>query len=483
MSRLKTAAVVLLVALLAVDILAANALVAADRTVLNAGFVTTTLEEENAYEQAEPIVLDQFPTDELGGDNESPPLPVDPQVIAAEAIDAAYLQSQIEPNIERLYDYLHGRTDELELFVDLEPVKSSIADAVEAELTEAEPVELLETVAGEGQDLTVEAGGFTVDFVRVAEMSEDESVFRDERAELRDSIRERVLDQAVDEAFAQASNDELLALVIDDYDPDAYTEAEKEQMVTDQESEIRTAIRDRIESERGEQIDAEVEQRLAENRETIRSNVTATVNESLADVDPAVAEPVTDLALVAVDGYVADISHDEFSSEFDAAVDDLAAGIATVIEEELDEQAPDRIDLTEELDPSAEQQLEEARRAVGLVDLLTKVLPVVGLVLVGLVYLVSRSVSTTAMGVGVGLAIGGLPTLVGASQIQPRLQSMLGGDLPAGFEALLLGIAGQVTDAIFLQSAVVVGLGVVLFVAGLGLKWGVIERIRGGETN
>lgn len=93
-SRLTTAAVVLLVALLAVDILAANALVAADRTVLNAGFVTTTLEEENAYAQAEPIVLDQLPTEDLGGD-----LPAGFEAlllgIAGQVTDAVFLQSAV----------------------------------------------------------------------------------------------------------------------------------------------------------------------------------------------------------------------------------------------------------------------------------------------------------------------------------------------------------------------------------------------------
>lgn len=53
MSWLKTTFLVLLVALLAVDLAAANAVVAADRTLLNPDFVTITLEEENPYEQAD----------------------------------------------------------------------------------------------------------------------------------------------------------------------------------------------------------------------------------------------------------------------------------------------------------------------------------------------------------------------------------------------------------------------------------------------
>lgn len=475
MSRLRTAGIVLLVTVLAINIFAANAAVALDRTVLNPGFVTSTLEEENAYEHAEPIVVDQLTTDIGSGENDTPPLPIDPEAVASEAVDSAYLQSQIEPNIERTYAYLHGNADELELVIELEPMKTAIGDAVEADLTEAGAVELLRTVAGEGQDLTVETEGLTIDLVTVAEMAEDESVFQAEREELRDTVRERVLDQAVDDAFAQASNDERLSLVIDDYDPDEYTESEKEQMVEDREPEIRAAIRDRIEAERGDEIDAEVEQRLAENRDAIRANVSAAVTENLGDTDPAVAEPVTELALVAVDGYVTDVSHDEFSAEFEAAVDDLAAGIGTVIEGELDSEVPDRVDLADDLDSSATQSLEQARQVVGIIDLLAIGLPILGVCLIVLVYFASRSVAVTAMGGGAGLAIGGLPGLLGASQVQPQLQALLGDGMPAGFQELLLAISGAVANAVLVQSGAVVGVGVIAFGAGLALQYDLVE--------
>jgi hypothetical protein len=484
MSRLRTAGIVLLVAVLAVDILAASALVAVDRTVLNPSFVTTSLEEENAYQHAEPIVLAQLAPEELEGTgNETPPLPIDPQVVAEEAVDPEYPQSQLEPNIERTYAYLHGNADELELIIELEPAKSAIVDTVEAELIEMGAVELFRTVAGEGNDLSVEAEGITIDLVTVAEMAADESAFQAERAELRDAIRQRILEQAVDEAFTEASHDQLLELVIEGYNPDDYTEEEKQQLVEDNEAEIRTALRDLIEAERGDEIDAEVERQLAETREAIRSNVSGTVNEKLGDADPAIAEPVTELTLVAVDGYVADISHDEFSSGFDSAVEDLAAGVATVIEAELDEQVPDRVDLTDQLDSAAVDDLEQARQVVGIIDLLAVLLPIVGVGLIGLLYFVYRSVTVTAMGGGLGLTIGGLPTLVGASQVEPQLRNALGGaGLPPGFRELLLAITGQVANAVLVQSGLVVGVGTVAFGAGLALHLGVLELPSMGDS-
>ncbi|MDZ7701754.1 MAG: hypothetical protein U5J98_06630 [Halobacteriales archaeon] len=480
MGILRNGVIVLLVVLLAVNLAAANALVAADRTVLNPGFVTTTLEEEGAYEQAQPIVLEQLPTEQLEGED-APPLPIDPQTVAATAVDAAYLQSQIEPNIERTYAYLHGNSDELELVIDLEPAKDAIAAAVEAELTNASPTELVDAIGG-SEDLSFEAQGVTIELSTVAEMAESESTFDAERAELRATIRERVLDQLVNQTFAEASNDELLALVIDDYDPNEYNESEKEQLVDDNEDEIRTALRDRIESERGGEIDAAVEEQLSENRELIRTNAAQSINESLSDVSPAVREPAVELVLVAVDGYVADVSHDEFSASFDAAADDLAAGITTLLEAELDEQVPDTLDLTEQLDSSAMQSLEDARQAVGLIDLLSIGLPALGAVLIGLIFLASRSVAVTGIGAGIGLTIGGLPPVLGTGLVRARLEEAIASaELPAAMGDLVLAVVGQVTDAVFLQSAIVTGVGVVVLAAGLALQFGIVSLPGGRE--
>lgn len=480
MGVLRNAVLVLLVVLLAVDLAAANALVAADRTVLNPGFVTTTLEEEGAYEQAEPIVLEQLPTEQLEGED-APPLPIDPQTVAAAAVDAAYLQSQIEPNIERTYAYLHGNREELELVIDLGPAKDAIADAVEDELTNASPTDLVDTI-GESDDLSFEAQGVTIELSTVAEMAEDESTFNAERGEFRETIRDQVLTRLVNQSFAEASNDELLALVIEDYDPNAYNESEKAQLVEDDEPEIRAALRNRIESERGDEVEDAVDRQLAENREAIRTNAEEHLNESLSDVDPAVREPAVDLGLVAVDGYVADVTHDEFSAAFDAAADDLASGLTVLIERQLDEEIPDQLDLTEQLDPAAQQSLEDARRGVGLIDLLSMGLPALGAVLIGLVFLVSRSVAITGIGAGVGLTIGGLPPIAGTAIVRARLENAIASaELPAAMGDLVLAVVGQVVDAVFLQSAVVTGVGVVVLAAGLALHVGVVTLPGGGE--
>jgi hypothetical protein len=475
MSAARTAVVVLLVLVLAVNIFAANAAVAADRTVLNPDFVTTSLEEEDAYQELEAIIVDQFEGGDLAAsDEESAPLPVDPEAVLAEAVDTEYVKSQVEPNIERTYAYLHGNSNELELVINLAPAKTAIADAVEAELRSASPTELMETVADQTEESSVEAGGTTIDLETVGQMAEDEAVFRAERQALREDIRERIVTTAVDQAFEEASNDELLALVIDDYDPEDYDDQEKEQLVQDNEAEIRAALRDRIEAERDDEIDAAVDDQLAETRETVRSEIRSEFDGSPEELDPALAEPIQTLLLVAADGYLADISHDEFSAEFETASDDLAAGVATVLETQLDEEVPDEIDLTEDMEAQALQNLEQAREVVGLIDLLSIVLPLVGLGLIGGLFLVTKSAATTAIGAGVGLVVGGIPALVGGAYI-PRLLQDAMADAPGPMAELVPALASQVADAVFLQSAVVVGLGVVVLGGGLALHFELVE--------
>lgn len=473
MTPAKTIAVVLLVTLLAADLAVANAVVGAERSVLDPAFVTSSLDSEGAYDQVEPIVLEQLQLEELSAaDGQAPPFPVDTRAVVAAAIDAGYLQSQVEPNIEATYAYLHGSSDTLELAVDAEPAKRAIVAAVEAELTNATASELLGSFGlGEGA-LAVEADGFSVDLVTVAEMAANESVFDAEREAVRADLRDRAVGAAVDDAFSNASRDELLALVIEDYDPADYTDAEKEQLVADNETDIRTALRERVEANDGDAITAAVDDQLVETRDALRANVSAALAETGDEIDPAIGDPIEALALVAVDGYVADVSHREFSTEFEAAAADLAVGVATLLEVELDEQIPDQVALVEASDTETAEALAAARQAVRLVDTLAIGLPVVGVGLVGVIYLVSRTVAVTAAGAGVGLVGGGLPGLVGARIVPRELRTLLtAGELPRSGVDLVVTLAGQVADVLFWQSAAVVGIGAVLLGLGLALHY------------
>lgn len=479
MGRVRTAGLVLLVVLLAVDVAVANAAVAADRTVLDADFVTSTLAEEAAYGQVEPVLIDQLPTNETDGEGGMPPMPVDQETVIAAALDAEYVRSQVDPNVERAYAYLHGDADELQLVVDAEPAKAALVEAVETELSEASAGELLTTIAGGERNLTVGADGVELDPATVSEMADDEATFHAERTALRDTVRDRVVAALVEEAFAAWSDDALLALVVEDYDPDAHTDAEKSAMVAEREGDIRTAVTGEIEAERGEEIDRAVDDRLAEHRDAIRANVSA----SLDGVDPSIAEPTTDLLLVAVDGYVADVTHGEFSADLEAAANALAPPVADALEAELDASIPDRIDVDDELTPEAERTLETVRRIVGVIDLLALALPVAGLGLVGGLYLVSRSVVVSTIGAGIGLGVGGVPWIVVAAIGPGRFRQLLAGEpAPPAVAELALAIVGQVADAILLQSAVVSGLGALLLVTGLAVHFDLVDPARRVRT-
>jgi TM2 domain-containing membrane protein YozV len=162
------------------------------------------------------------------------------------------------------------------------------------------------------------------------------------------------------------------------YDPQEYSEAEKEQMVDDREAEIRSAIRERIIEEDEGQIDEEVETALTEYRDEARSELEETMRAQTGELDPAVTDAVVNVSLVALDGLITDMSYDEYRSELDAAKDNLADAVATMAENQLDEEVPDQLDITDEMGPDTRHQFETARDTVQLADLLSLALPGLG---------------------------------------------------------------------------------------------------------
>lgn len=171
----------------------------------------------------------------------------------------------------------------------------------------------------------------------------------------------------------------------------------------------------------------------------------------------------------------ADKGHAGFQSSFDTVTDELAAGVATLLKDGLDEEVPDRLDLTEQFDARARDNLRDARRVVGIIDLLAVALPLAALVLTSRIYLVSRSETLTLVGTGLSVSIGVLPTLLAGAVLPSRLDTVIGQiELPPAVRNLVLSVIDQVIDAVLLQSSVVVGAGLVWLGAGLILYVGVI---------
>lgn len=125
MDTKRKVALALLGVVLFAAVLSANLVVAADRTVLDAGFAKDTAEESGLYESI---------TDEIRGSLAGEFEPVEQRAslersaegIVEDAVTEEYVQSQIEANVDRTYEYLHGESDEFRVEVDVAPVKEDV---------------------------------------------------------------------------------------------------------------------------------------------------------------------------------------------------------------------------------------------------------------------------------------------------------------------------------------------------------------------
>lgn len=483
MSLARKFAVVVLTVLLTSTLVTGNLLAAAHLTVLDPGFVQNSVEEEGGYEIVEDATVaaadEQVQNLETGSANIG--AIVDTETLVRDSIDQSYLQGETESNVDQLYAYLHGNSETLDLSVDTGPLKTDIEAAIESQIQDATVVELLDATntdldAIAGSDLPVEFDQATVE-----QMTASQSGYQAVRQDIRQQIREEVLDTLVQQAWEETSNDEKLALVIPDYDPRDYSEAEKERMVADRESEIRTALRERIVEERGDQIDQGIDERLAEANEQLAPEPTG-------DEGPIEAATI-EMQAAFVAGLTTDMSYEEFRTDLDEAKAGAADAVGDRAGQQLDQELEDEIALTDGMDAGTEQALAQGQTAVTWLDRLAIIVPLLALVLVGLLYFVTRSGQTVASSLGFALVAAGLPIYLSLGFLQSMVEQSVENQLTSGdpgelVEAgadLALGIVGQLFGRVGTVSLAFVLAGVALLAIWLALRYGVIGGADGEE--
>ena len=461
MSAARTAGVVVLGILLTTTLLVGNVVFAAHGTVLDPDYVTETVESEGGYE---PLVSGRLGA-LAGGSATTGSLSVDGAALSQSAVTDEYLDSQGDANVERLYAYLHGNSAELNLSLDMRPLAANVGEEAAADVRERAPGDLA-AAALDGS--ASESSLVTVDTVRRLDDGPDE--YESAREEFRTNVRDRVVAEMVDEAFAGASNDELLALVIDDYNPNDYTEAEKGRMVADRESAIRAALADQIRSDRADDVDSRVGDALGQVREN------ATAGPALSEGNQEMVDAAAALRTTTVDALTTDMTYDTYRQEATAARDDLAAGVGAYTETQVIEQAGQQVSLSEEMPAEQRQALDRAATQVQRLDLLAVVLPVLALVFLGLVAGVSRSAGRTGGTAGWAMLLAGVPTYLAAGRLNAMAAETVapqGGTEPA--PALLLGLLDGFVGRLQTQSLVLAGVGLTLALVALALRYDLHE--------
>lgn len=119
--------------ILLVALLSANLVFAADRTVLDEEFVKDAASDASLYEYLHAEIGAQVVPDTPSTPG-SVPINITEGEVMTEIVTEEYVKTQVNANIERVYGYLHGEQDEIELVINTEPVKANFRTAIAEEL-------------------------------------------------------------------------------------------------------------------------------------------------------------------------------------------------------------------------------------------------------------------------------------------------------------------------------------------------------------
>lgn len=450
MSLARSVATVLLAGLLFASVLGANATVAADQTVLDDEFVADRLTDDEVTASVSASLLEG-----MGGQQSAF---VDDEV---ESVVESYVASQTDDLVTELYAYLHGDREELALTVETAPLIENLSAAAEQRVREEDPIELSRNYSEGSIEERID-GQSTITTDDLARLDDNASAYETVGTEFRADVRERVVEELIEELYAEASTDELLALVIEDYDPSAYTDAEKEQLLEEYDAEIQDALEQRVEETMGDEIDRRVQDEL--------DRLVASTDDAGADDESNVSAAATALGGTYVEGLAGGLEYDTFDDRVMAAQDTLAVAVGDRVATELGEQLPAEMALAESMPAEQRSQIDTVASIVQVLDVLVFVFPVVAIAAIGLLFLLTGSIGRTAGVAGVTVAVAGLLGVLGTLAGQSVLVGQLSGlPEPIGgvIESLLFDTIGQVSA----QSLWVLILGLVLVGVAAGLRY------------
>lgn len=201
-------AVVLIGFLLVSSIAGANISLAADRTVLDSGYVVDTMDEEGTFDSLTEDFREQVADDvsaTTGNLNLPPGIEadnLDGNAIARESVSTAYVREEMTENIEGLYAFLRGERAEFAFVMDLQPVKDKLQTSIADRITVDTP-----TLTGTASE--------NVDAETVAALEKDQESYQEAQRDLSDeqvaALKDDVETQVEEMGYADPIASALIA--------------------------------------------------------------------------------------------------------------------------------------------------------------------------------------------------------------------------------------------------------------------------------
>lgn len=476
---------------------AANAVTTVDRTALNGDFAANTIEQQGNYDPVRESVIDEIEgrmnSADLGdaGQLLAAGNGTDNRALAEDAVTDEYVREETNGNIRSLYAYLNGRDSQLDLEIDLRPLKDNLGEAYGAQIEQKDTGALVEEFGPKEGEAQV-----PVDATTVEQMKSGPQGYEQAR-----------LDFRVDVAFEAMTTNQKLLLIGEN--PIRYdSEAAKEQEVRARESEIRAELRRQLETTPdaitvdGEVIDvgSKVDQRRADAKVEVCDRTRQELNASDEIVcssayrgssDDRQVDNATNAAVqlqyVVIDGLTREgYSYAAFDSDITEAESGLSEETSALATARIDEEVPDTLNARERLGDETLTQLGDAREVTSTVGLAGIGLVILALVLVGVAYLITRSIETTAEVTGIALALAGGLFLIGAVALREPAASgvrdALGGGEASEFADLVVALVKGILSTLAAQSAALLVAGVILIVLGVASNRGYLDDLRARVT-
>ncbi|MBS3760942.1 MAG: hypothetical protein KGY43_05670 [Halodesulfurarchaeum sp.] len=282
-----------------------------------------------------------------------------------------------------------------------------------------------------------------------------------------------------DDLAAELANQTLAEQGIADFDQTLAELAESESQFQTVREEFKAEQLQRIQAETEPELsDAELEAAYEDRREDIRTVLVDELETRVAESDhPEALRPVIiDLGTLRIDALMdPDMTYTEFTTELDEHKTTLEETLEELVRDQIDEELPDTMELSEQLGPEERAQLEELRGIVGILDLLVVILPLLTIGIALLIGWVTLTRSSGLFVVGGTVTVTGLLSALGFMGAGPWIESEIGtittqGDMPAALSELLVALISRTVSVFVTQSWLVVLLGIILIVIGFAIR-------------
>ncbi|WP_158855041.1 hypothetical protein [Halorhabdus sp. CUG00001] len=214
----------------------------------------------------------------------------------------------------------------------------------------------------------------------------------------------------------------------------------------------------------------------------LKSELETATRQEVGGYDQELTDGAVDFQFATVDALTSDLTYQEYRQQVESLTQRIAERAQVIVRERLDQELPNTLSLTENMDTEARDRLDTAADGVQLVDLLTLALPALALLVIGVLAVLTRSLWTVGRTVGASSLIAGiagfLPALLARDPLTSAIRDAIGGPDGQRFADVTIALVDGIFAQLRTQSLLLLVAGLVLLVLVFADKRGYFDGLR-----